>query len=979
DDHKAHALKRWEIPPRFDARAVYRDVTSSEMSLKIREQLEQAMVYPDSASDCLQELVAYLGSLVKDADRPSTERAEANLGLLAVGPKFASDVNHLFHLAQTEPETTNQVLRLRSRLADPVIRAARIGVNALERVAPHFNDPDTPIDLMGAVLELAIRHGSPPLLTAQSDGPGRSGNDAKGYLLAEAWAYWMSGSAEDIRYNAAVVLDTIGKQLGVPELFVQVMSRLHLAKNLGWSQHLGWSFEKIAVVPLRELDRVLMALDCVAAMPKHLEFVKYWALTDVLFPLLQNKYPDLIPEWRVILISIPFKLSFDVVEKHWPDTGVALHDSVYGEIERIQDPLLKTRALARLALVSGKKRERLVAEAREVANRIPLWDMRTWLRLRPTAANALRRTMALETLLPLAGEQLPSLLQDTFKAVRWLDPDNKARALLRLARFAEGEQQGEIMKRVARAIPSISDENQRSKLFALLRPELELYPEWVPLFRQMLVGFRDLTSRSRAAGWLGPALSHLQPPAPFINPFDPQQVAVLELAGRLEDALGQLPGSSQQKLLWRCLGQGEEEALNELESQASLEEMTLNLPAALCLNRLMKNAEPSFLLRALRIVREPEPPTVPLVESWTREHNLSSRVKASVALLFAEAGHLRVDTVPHLVACLSDPEDRIRYRAHKVFYFKGNARHTRGMGKDVMEALAAQVLDHRVRNPPVSLTVVWMWENALFNNPDDFRDWIRQAKIETPEREKFLILIKSLTNVSPDVWRVGLEELPLAPPKVQSGLLRSFKNMLERLLPTIEQQLELQTVLLDLFPEAEEEVKIGILRNLGWTGANTVVHPLDSLASGAHLPEKIQAVAIGEAGRRWARHATGVLHPPVKDKNNPPEPVPLDKRLQLMRHLEGFAGRFEKLGQASSTELQMGYATAMAHLHLVCCEEELLPRSLFELPKTLDRLCTLAGGADRAFWGLLETDRSSTIWGKFAKLVIRQAAALVIQ
>jgi hypothetical protein len=990
-DQRKVDLRFWEMSPQFRPSYVYRDVESPQLRLQIREHLEQAVRSRDSASDTLSQLVTVLEAHQQNESFSDTDRAEALSGLLALGPDLVAGWESLAATARNSPAAQTELRRLREGLRDPVVRAAKRVVSQLEPMAPHFIREDLAIELLGAVLEFAVRNGFVPLSTAKTDALSTASPLLQGYLLAEAWAHWLSGCTDDFRYDAAVVLDTIGKRFqSNPRLLVAAINGLPLSKNIRAILHIGWPFERIPHSSDDELDRFLATLDAVAAMPEEVEFVRYWAMFDVLSPYLQEHHPDVVTELRADLLRFPYKASLDAVENHWPPLAEDPRDWITRQVQELSDPYLRARAYCRLALLWPENRAGFVAQARAAAIQVPLaapasgsrrnhlWD---WFVAGPPTSP--RRTLALEQLLPFAELELSSLLREATTSARRLDPDNRARAFTRLARFADSTERPGLLRLAARSLEQVRDEDQRSRSLNILRGEWRLYPGGTAEVHRLCRTFRNPVRRARAMGRLTPTLRILRVDSSMSPHVDPQSAAVLELMSLVEDALQPVDTEDDPDALWVRLAEGDESALGKLRRLAEFDELPLNWSAAFALNQLLEKASEKQAMELLKLVRRPEPSTLPVVDRWLRRANSPVGVKAHAALLMAESGLMTVETIPGLVALLRSPDDRTRYRARKACYFRRNARHARAIGSDTIEAIAQEIQLNRLPSPQISISLSWMFQELLYNDPGMVEEWIDQATLEGERTTVCQVILKSMTQVSAPVFDLIVAKLAEVPAAVQAPLLRALLGMAERNQLGLEQQDVLRPVLHQLAQGGTENLMLRALAVLGWFTGASDIDWLVSFAADCDRPASVRGAALAAAGHQLAHTFRASFKETKVDGKTVRVPPPAAELVQQGERLNEFLESVALpiiLSQmpAADPSLSAGAAQAVAQIFLECSVADLPAEFEGYFPVTPTQLARVLGGPLTAFWGLLDTERGATTWGPRSIGMVRQATSLLV-
>jgi len=990
-DQRQVDLRFRNVAPQFRPSCVYRDIESAQLRLQIREHLERAVRSPDSASDTLDQLVAVLKANQQNESLGDADRAEALTGLLALGPDQVAGWESLAVTARNSPAAQTELRRLREGLRDPVVRAAKRVVFQLELMAPHIIREDLAIELLGAVLEFAVRNGFVPLSTAKTDALSTASPLLQGHLLAEAWAHWLSGCTDDFRYDAVDVRDTLGERFeSNPRLLIAAINGLPLSRNIRAILHIGWPFERIPNSSDDELDRLLRTLDAVVAMPEEVRFVRSWAMFNVLSPYLTEHHPEVVPELRAALLRSPYKITLDAVENHWPPLGQDPRDWITKQVQKLSDPYLRARAYSRLALLWPDDRTGLMAQARAAATQVPLgtpisgslWH-RLWHWLVAGSPTPPRRALAFEQLLPFAESERSSLLREATASARRLDPDNRARTFTRLARFADSTERPRLLRLAARSLGQVWDEDQRARTLSILRAEWRLYPGGVAELDRIGRTFRDPIRRARAMGRLTPTLRILRADSSVSPCVDRPSAAVLELMSLVEDALQPVETDDVPDTLWMRLAEGDETAPGKLRRLAEFDELPLNWPAAYALNQLLETANPKQAVELLQLVRRPEPSALPVVDHWFRRANSPVAVKSHAALLMAESGLMTAETIPGLVASLLSPDDRTRYRARKACYFRRNARHARGIGRDTIEAIAREILHNRLVSPQISISLAWLFQELLFNDPGMVKEWIDQAMLEGEQKSVCQVILKSMTQVSTPVFELMVATLSQAPIAVQEPLLRALLGMVDRNRLTLEQQTALRPVLYQLVQGGVESLMLRTLSVLGWFAGASDVDWLISFAAECDRPASVRGAALAAAGHQLALAFRASFKDTKVDGKTvrvPPQAAELRQQGErLNEFLETVAIPIVMSPMpAADPSLSAGAAQAVAQIFLECGVADLPAEFAGYFPVTLAQLAGVLGGPLTALWGLLDTERGTITWGPRSIGMVSQATALLV-
>ncbi|HZY74048.1 MAG TPA: hypothetical protein VFE22_13165, partial [Edaphobacter sp.] len=607
------------------------------------------------------------------AGRPSTQWAEAFRQAWRAEPSLRGKADALTALVALGEDVTAE---LESALADPALHAvAEAALANLARIAEFLRDPvyraregirrdlaeleepngwiwtdiaDTVLLEMARSADVAVEF---KMLTEKAP------SAYQAVLRADAW-YQAFCSSDDIVYSTAVVLDTVPSA----EKMVALLAAAHRAPSLRAGRlPFRWVVELIpAVLVDDETDVPIEALTALDTL--HLEEIRVdfeFAMQQVALTKLLprgERNPLLRPLLATFALSIgEFQQAIELVPELGPaaDPFAALVQVAL----RIEDPYFKSRALAALLpFLGGDSRQQIFAKAREAAALIK---------------NPFRKTRIGELLIPLASEdERPAVLADTEAAARDIadDPDQRGRALARLARWQPTPVALTLWMDALRSLVAIADEEQRADSLQMIGQLLPKNPILADCWLWAVSTLTTKHARARANRQLGSLLLR-QPPASLEAKLaaNPQAWAPVLLAAAVHDTLARFQPEHSLRGLWLALlaQPANDKIVDALLKLVEDEGMPLTVEAAQAIDALLQARKPQTLELLLPLLQTPTPEVMPQVKRW--QHHGNHLLSLSANLLIAEDGRKITDqTMPGLTKLLANGPDRLRLRAELV-------------------------------------------------------------------------------------------------------------------------------------------------------------------------------------------------------------------------------------------------------------------------------------------------------------------------
>ena len=750
--------------PEFDIQTIYRDTPLTPIII-------DALHHELSVEELIQRLLTEF--------RHSDEaifQSDTLLALSALGYNISA------LLKETLPETITylqqNVLRLKEYISDSVLRTSSGYMNMMKN-RPEGVSPKLWQKTLGALIETGIAYGGEPKNTWEliSETENFADKSIRTNILSETWMHAFSGAADDMVYNVAVILDTIGKHL-TKDLHALAASfaTANQTKNNQWPYHRGWQLEKIRPVHRNKAHLLMEGLEAISKIPKAIDFVRGWALGN-LYPLISEEFPTLTAEVLIIAFSTldndsAFQSLTDALKELAPHL---IHvDNPYDEIqlliESISVPEHRARALALLAMQLSSQRnsylERALAEAYEIED-------------------PLRRAQMLEYLLPLMDLFRETILEEMGQNIDDIeDPNNRARMLLRLSFNYDINRRRKLIEQSLYAIDEIENEEERAETLQLMRSFVGIFPELMLLWEDICQKIKNRnhirTAQGRFSHYLLDYYEHLD----TLSLEETASWTTATLGAIIHDLSQTLEVTESVEQLWLQLKDDDLQpiALQKLKAQGIKSGLVLSTQAANQIEQLMDTnmVEPVSDLFPLLI--DPEPECLPTLKHWfTQEEH--EELSQYAALLLIESQQFDPDSLTSVVFLLGHQDDRTRNRAALALHGSLRADQIRAstIGYESMQRI--KELSDEITQPRVKLVISWMEQRILHDDPGMIHHWASQvnggADSDDMENSSHTALgvIRKIENVTLPVWALLSEYLENGPPTLKEAILEAVVRL----------------------------------------------------------------------------------------------------------------------------------------------------------------------------------------------------------
>lgn len=669
-------------------------------------------------------------------------RAEALLGLAALGvdvTPFLRESLERPELAAVARRAIERFAFLSQSLAEPLVRTQLDGLNAV----PGELSESRRLDLLFLAQEQLLAAGSSALSINSGWIPEKchlivDSPEGKARLDAEFWTAVVSCATADGSYNAAVILDTVGRRVAAdPEHLVRFGARLSAARNHGAVIRLEWPRQRLGPSARPPRDRFLAFLDSVAVIPGPFDFVGGFLL-GAARPFLEA-HPELLSETLAVALGRGgrFLRSFEAVWKARADGSADAPLSLESpeawrrQTEHISDPYLQFRAEWRFARDVTRDSEallRLLVRAATIAD--PHDFVQAWECVFATLPFSSAKTW-----------------RDVVRAANAIpDPEDRARALFRLALFSSGESQT-LAAAATDALESIVEPRRLAETIrearGAFRDDSELMARLDAVAGSLDDSWlRDVALDRPSRLVLDGSAEHSAAPLAWSLVFLRSVAAeVASLASRTDPALDH----------WSRLESAElPDAIAALEESGWASGLQVTGPAFRHVERLAARHVPE-LERLWPLLERPDVGTLSTIAGWRPRTRSGARW---AALVQAEAGHLTPETVAATIDTLETSTDRLRQRAaialHGRIPSSGSRERrwsVRNVGAETLELVAERALGFCV--PSVATALNWTSHDWRLDSSDALGKWLRHGASDGPASRPAIWLLRATESIDP--------------------------------------------------------------------------------------------------------------------------------------------------------------------------------------------------------------------------------------
>ncbi len=555
-------------------------------------------------------------------------------------------------------------------------------------------------------------------------------NDDRPYALAMYWAYLLLNDSDDPVYSCAVVLDTMGKNLG-SSMDDLLRSLVLLETQIGLPHFQEWPVMPISQSHERRRDLLSTALLVLFRIPQNYHMLVEWFLRRMI-PYLRRLDQEFLPLAITVASRLKEANRTPLLQILCPgaegDAEAAL-DEAWRGLAAIPDPYLRWRSEWVLYSVSRRKR----SVAAMVADIVEL-------------ANPNERFVCM-TLVMMNGEA------EVANDANW--------------------------QRLLTSLP----ERHMSALRELQTPTADLQraldPAGVPIGKE-----KRKAAIESAIAWVREWAKEKQS-LPEIA-----AAAVIDLQLRSLEQNQSNQGSAAAEFWKRVsLGQSMDESLVGADAATGLKFMTLTGEAVDLLRKLIpaEIKEGASCPVALQMIRGASPEAIPFL------HNLVSGRRDIwgnwAALMLAEGANWSKEVVLRVRALLESPEPVLRNRALFSLVRGGDLGNTGNgtgllsaaqIGREVIDEMAATLAPAERFHPVVDMTMVFALDRVVFDNTEQVREWLSEAARHGATQKKARAVLENICRASPSVCRLIASSLPSPIAAVNEALIRASICLWER-------------------------------------------------------------------------------------------------------------------------------------------------------------------------------------------------------
>lgn len=780
DSNMGGRLQRVRLLPVFEPEAIYRD---SALTPLLRSALHNGKAG--------HELIPLLWQRWENANDDTT-RIDALTALALVGEDVIPAIEHAIATSNTRPlaqAVLTKCTQISYGLSDAVVRAISARTKPepgkkteegtkepsnLLAILGHLQgvlSPQQWIDIFTALVRMSNLYNNQPLLYQTFEQV--SDERARRHVAVEYWVYrLLGGPSDDLIYDFAVALDKIAAS--DPYFLCGSLNLLARAQNRQWQGYrTTWEGETLPPRWRDQQDLPLEVMDAIerirseAIRPGFLNVVRSVFL-DAMVKLTPHQ-PDLIPE--LLLFNRVNIHSGERVEQalltHLPayyPQGAGL-DAL---IEAIPVPYYRARALLRLARQTITARASLLTQVVEVADQI---------------MDPHQRCRVYEYLMPyLDGTELTKVLEAAVtSAYAIVDPDDKVRALVRLAQRLNLQRQHDLLQDTLDTLSAITDEHERAETLHEIRPLLAGHKELAGAAIAQARTIVDPWSRARALGMYGHQLNMILDQLQHYSGTQANLWIPVVLGLTIQDLLGYFNEETGYDRQWQAVSEGDPLVTEQLYLAGMRQGLTLTRVAAQSLDAHLQRGHQALVHRFLPLMQHATPDALAFVEGWVN-YWWDEAVANHAALLLAEQGRqLNAQTIHGLLRLIRGAEDRSRIRAALVLHgeitvIKRERRFFRAseLGAEVFEALASAYLQLKDSDPGIAVIVAWTYADILYDSPKLIEQWVTTMQTEAPSARQAEV---NLSHIR-DLTVAGGEALKAAfgagHPGVQRSILLSL-------------------------------------------------------------------------------------------------------------------------------------------------------------------------------------------------------------
>lgn len=594
---------------------------------------------------------------------------------------------------------------------------------------------------------------------------------------------------------------------------------------------------------LNVIDGISLSLDC----------WRHWSLEEIA-EVLREQQPEMIPEALAVGLKInQMNLRQSALLAIAPELAEQqgdTYDLIFRLAMDLQSPLHKARCLWRLVQVLPISYfmdglQEAIRSTALIAN--PRDKSRMYWRLGHLHPNSQQKEM----LFQLAYDY----------ALKISDHTNKAWALARLAvHFPKQEKR--LLSLVLDEIGKVQDERKRAEMLQKMRSIVTSTPVLQTRLESMVEKMRSPQMRWLAQGQLLPLLFAYKP-----KPENNENYMLVSLIVCLHELRRTFGIPLEIEEIWLALAdkQRRDGAAEALQLAGIQDGLKLTPVAADALTTLINQEDLSTLARLFPLVQGSDPGLQALFLQWLQSPHVPIQQMAS--LLLAETDYLSVNTFPHMIALLTQGEDRLKHRAALALYdkktnnglprFKSSA-----IGQDTLVLVTRTYKTWRQLSPNVQSTLAWVYENVWIDDGEQIKEWARQVQMNWHEDTQiYARLLESIHVLTRKAWDGFLYVLENGNDDVQCLLLHSYIHILsisKALLDQLQEE-KLRGLLHEHCLKGQPRVRLWALEALGFYSSPTEADRQILLTVAEDTHDALAAQAVISFGRLGKEEHTRYL------------------------------------------------------------------------------------------------------------------------
>jgi hypothetical protein len=599
-------------------------------------------------------------------------------------------------------------------------------------------------------------------------------------INAEIWAYWLSGldGSGEASYNYAVILDTAGMRIEA----ASALTHLQFASNRKYATLTHWHIPSIPPKYERYTDLIGEALT-VAHQSRSDVLGKLFYLGTIIYMssdarekngINYREYPGLKEDALATALLVPFEFQQELIQLLDAELAQLSAEELMSHISKsvmaIKDPGIRSRALWRLAQSPYD------------------WQSASFWNLAVRAAgqitDPLYRSCAFERLIvPLS--QSEHIKNEALRAARAIkDPNNRARALARMALYENGARRWSLLSDALTSAKKIAREPDQVETLQLLYPYLAENHQLHQTYDEIIKHLKSDWYRNKGRNVLSTTLLAFHE-----RLHEPLRLTPVIVASLIDEMVG-LHSQIGSDDLWSQLLHPvkREQAISALLrtiSVQNLDGLFLTQHAFDVIRSLLDRHEICAIYHLLPYLRGFEPALLPFLHLWL-DNPPDKMVWLSVGLLLAESGEVNLKTIPCLLELMENGIDFGRYRAgmvlhgSSVFVQKQNRDfRTSQLGEQALLLLARAQKRFLSQKVSIGTPLGWVWGNIVHDDPLLFGQLIAYAQTEEESERGVSGLLRDISYCNNDVLNEIIKQLETGSIKIQELLLNSLFLLLK--------------------------------------------------------------------------------------------------------------------------------------------------------------------------------------------------------